>query len=108
MKHSVLLTDGANTDLNQIYEYIARNDSLASAEHVLGHLDSAMQSLAKHPNRGTYPPELLELGVREYREVFFKPYRIIYQVVKRTVVVFIIADGRRDMQSLLKRRLLGA
>ena len=52
------------------------------------------------------PKELLALGVREYREVFFKPYRIIYRVQDETVYVLLIADGRRDMQSLLQRRLL--
>jgi toxin ParE1/3/4 len=51
---------------------------------------------------------LLGLRIKEYRQVFFKPYRLIYRVVARDVVVFVIADGRRDMQSLLARRLLGA
>jgi toxin ParE1/3/4 len=60
------------------------------------------------PARGSYPRELLDLGIKEYRQVFFKPYRLIYRVVARDVVVFVIADGRRDMQSLLARRLLGA
>jgi toxin ParE1/3/4 len=40
--------------------------------------------------------------------VFFKPYRLIYRVIGRDVVVFVIADGRQGMQSLLRRRLLGA
>jgi toxin ParE1/3/4 len=48
------------------------------------------------------------LGIREYREVFFKPYRIIYRVVEKNVYIFLIADGRRDMQTLLQRRLLDA
>jgi toxin ParE1/3/4 len=60
------------------------------------------------PARGSYPRELLGLRIKEYRQVFFKPYRLIYRVVARDVVVFVIADGRRDMQSLLARRLLGA
>jgi toxin ParE1/3/4 len=60
------------------------------------------------PARGSYPRELLDLGIKEYRQVFFKPYRLIYRVVARDVIVFVIADGRRDMQSLLARRLLGA
>jgi len=60
------------------------------------------------PARGSYPRDLLDLGIKEYRQVFFKPYRLIYRVVARDVVVFVIADGRRDMQSLLARRLLGA
>ena len=47
------------------------------------------------------------LGIKEYRQVFFKPYRLIYRVMNADVVVYVIADGRRDMQSLLTRRLLG-
>jgi toxin ParE1/3/4 len=47
------------------------------------------------------------LGIKEYRQAFFKPYRIIYRVIDEQVVVYVIADGRRDMQTLLSRRLLG-
>jgi len=36
----------------------------------------------------------------------FKPYRIIYRVMDKTVYVLLIVDGRRDMQPLLERRLL--
>jgi len=48
------------------------------------------------------------VGLREYREIFFKPYRIIYRVMADNVYVMVIADGRRDMQALLQRRLLQA
>jgi toxin ParE1/3/4 len=34
------------------------------------------------------------------------PYRVIYRVLGNVVHVFLIADGRRDMQTLLHRRLL--
>ncbi|PKQ02736.1 MAG: plasmid stabilization protein, partial [Alphaproteobacteria bacterium HGW-Alphaproteobacteria-11] len=32
----------------------------------------------------------------------------IYRTIDKRVVIYLIADGRRDMQSLLARRLLGA
>ena len=60
------------------------------------------------PDSGSYPKELLSLGIKDYRQVFFKPYRLIYRVTGRDVVVYLIADGRRNMQSLLAHRLLGA
>jgi hypothetical protein len=41
-------------------------------------------------------------------QVFFKPYRLLDRVFERDIVVFVIADGRRHMQSLLARRRLGA
>jgi toxin ParE1/3/4 len=64
--------------------------------------------LSKFPERGVYPKELIALGIREYREVFFKPYRIIYRIKDKNVYVLLIVDGRREMQSLLRRRMLNA
>ena len=46
--------------------------------------------------------------MREYREIFFKPYRIIYRIQAKRVYVYLIVDGRRDMRTLLSRRLLDA
>ena len=64
--------------------------------------------LKRFPERGRHPAELLALGIRDYRETFFKPYRIIYYADGKRVYVSLIADGRRDMQALLARRLLAA
>jgi len=64
--------------------------------------------LSENPQRVAYPKELLAIGLREYHEIFFKPYRIIYRVMAENVYVLVIADGRRTMQTLLQRRLLQA
>ena len=47
-----------------------------------------------------------ECGISEYREVHYKPYRIISRIRARTMVVYCVLDGCRDMQTLLQRRLL--
>lgn len=107
-RHRVLLTQGAEQDLEAIYDYIAEYDSPANADHVLDRLMAAAEQLALLPERGSHPRELLQLGIKEYRQVFFKPYRLIYRVIGLDVIVHVIADGRRDMPSLLSRRLLGA
>ena len=104
----VHLTDDAACDLEEICDYIARHDSPGRAEHVLERIEGSFNRLAEHPRRGSYPKELLEIGVREYREVFFKPCRIIYRVAGNDVHVLLIADGRPDMRALLERRLLRA
>ena len=75
---------------------------------MLDSLIEVAESLKDFPERGSYPQELLALGIREYRQSFFKPYRVIYRVTGKQVIIYIIADGRRDMQALLSRRLLGA
>ena len=108
MPSLVLLTDDATHDLEEIHDYIARHDSNSRANHVLERIERVFASLADSPHRGSYPKELLDLGIREYREVFFKPYRIIYREIEDDVYVLVIADGRRDMRALLERRLLQA
>ena len=108
MLFTVLLTDDAARDLEELYDYIAMYDSPGSAEHVLDQIQKALTSLSISPERGAYPKELLALGIREYREIFFKPYRIIYRVIGEAVYVLLIADGRRNMRTLLQRRLLEA
>jgi len=106
MSFEVRWTAAASADLEEIIDWIAENDSPARAEYVLARIESAVDSLRRYPQRGSYPPELVEIGSRDYRETFFKPYRIVYRVQARQVFIYLVADGRRDMQTLLARRLL--
>jgi toxin ParE1/3/4 len=103
----VVITEDAENDLEDIVAYIAKHDSPRAAQHVLSRILEIADSLMAEPTRGTPPKELRALGDQEYRQVFFKPYRLIYRVVGEQVVIYVITDGRRDMQSLLTRRLLG-
>lgn len=107
MIFTVLLTEDAATDLKDIYTYILEHDSVNNAEYVLDEIEKKFVSLSELPERGVHPKELMALGIRDYREIFFKPYRIIYRIIKANVYIYLIADGRRDMQTLLLRRLLG-
>jgi len=106
MGYEVVLTEDAERDLEELYAYIAKFDSRKNADHVLERLLEVAESLATSPERGSPPKELRSLGIQEYRQVFFKPYRTIYRLIEKKVVIYVIADGRRDMHSLLSRRLL--
>ena len=108
MAYEGLLTADAEKDLEELYSYLSEHDSPEKANHVLEEIESAFSSLSNLPDRGAYPKDLSALGIREYREVFFKPYRIVYRVVGERVYVLVIVDGRRDMQTLLQRRLFSA
>jgi toxin ParE1/3/4 len=105
--HTVFLTQDAMDDLGAIHDYIYDHDSPERADYVIGQIEKTFERLTLFPEIGGYPPELLEVGIKEYREVFFKPYRIIYRIQSNKVYVMMIADGRRDLQALLLRRLLG-
>ena len=106
MNHSVYITDDAASDLQALFLYIESNDSTTSANYVLDEISKAFESLNKNPERGRIPTELQYLGISDFREIFFKPYRIIYRIINNDVYVMVIIDGRRDLQTLLQNRLL--
>ena len=108
MTFKLFLTDDAARDLEELYDYIASHDAPEKADYVLDRIEEAFSSLSVNPDRGVFPKELLAVGLREYREIFFKPYRIIYRVLDASIYILVIADGRRDIQAFLQRRLLQA
>lgn len=107
-RYEVLLTQGAEQDLESIHDYVAEFDCVENANYVLDQLMEVVESLAQFPERGSYPKELAALGIKEYRQTAFKPYRVIYRVLGSQVVIYLIVDGRRDMQSVLAHRFLSA
>ncbi|HCJ51166.1 MAG TPA: plasmid stabilization protein [Gallionella sp.] len=106
MNYEVLLTRSAERDLEGIHDYICDHDSPQNADYVLDSLLEVVATLSTFPERGSYPKELAALGIREYRQAHFKPYRILYRVIAKQVFIYLIADGRSNMQTLLSRRML--
>ena len=106
MKFTVYLVEDAEKDLVDLYRYVAQNDSPEKADRLLDNLEQTILKLETIPGRGHFPPELERIGVREYREMFYKPYRVIYQVKKSKVFVHCVLDGRRDLQDILQSRVL--
>ena len=126
-QHAVLLTDDAQADLQELYDYIAGHDAPAKADAVLkeaqinsswraitwlgrsaallflqisryllqkppcspsqskrrastrinlrflNKLEAVVASLSRFPERGAVTKELRDVGIRDYREVYFKP-----------------------------------
>ncbi len=104
--YDLRLARDAVRDINDIYNYLAEHHSESDADYVLDRILDAIEDLRSYPNRGVCPKELALHGLQQFREIFFKPYRIIYSISGKRVHVLLIADGRRDFQTLLARRLL--
>lgn len=106
MRFNVLMTRGAEDDIFNLWVYLADNRSIEDADYVIARLKEVILSLAGMPMRGQVPAELGRLHVGDFLQVHFKPYRVIYQVRGSNVYVFCVLDGRRDVESVLERRLL--
>ena len=79
MAFDVLVSEDAQRDIEDIYRDIASADSPEKAERVFLALEQLCCSLSEFPDRGNVPKELLPLGMTEFREAHYKPYRVIYR-----------------------------
>ncbi len=77
------------------------------AERILEGLLDTAALLSHYSERGAHSREFLALGICDFRHAQFPPYRMIYRVLGKQVFLLVVADGRRDFQTLLERRLLG-
>ena len=106
MRYKVNFISDAEYDLFEIYKYVYINDSENKAEKLYESLHNKCLTLEKFPKRGRIPPELKLLEIEDFLEIFYKPYRIIYQIIQDEVFIHCIIDGRREIQKILQERLL--
>lgn len=96
----------AKEDLFEIYRFVALNDSISNADKLIKNLKLRCLTLNELPNRGHKLPELEYLEGKDFLEIHYKPYRIIYAITENIVFIYCVLDGRRDLKDLLNKRLL--
>jgi toxin ParE1/3/4 len=106
MTYEVRLTLAGRQDLEQLRLYLLETLSAARTREILIRIRDAFTTLSSFPERGARPSELRAVGNFDYRQIIIDRYRIVYRIDSELVLIFVIADGRRDMQSLLTKRLL--
>jgi toxin ParE1/3/4 len=93
----ILRTPEATADLDEIWDYIAR-DSPAAADRVLDALSERFGLLSENPELGELQP-LLADGT--YRRFVYRGYVIYYRPLEDAIVLVRILHGARDHESLL-------
>jgi len=104
-KYSILWTKTAEQDLGHIIDHIAqvRLDRALEIFHTIRTSASALESL---PERGRIVPELKVHGISTYRELVIAPWRMIYRIEGKKVIIMTVIDGRRNLEDILLERLL--
>ncbi len=101
----VLWAEAAVGDLEDLVSFVAM-DSEGDADRLLRRLEARAATLESSPGRGRVVPELARFGMRRWRELVVRPYRLVYRIEGDTVIVLAVFDGRRDPEDLLLERLL--
>ncbi|MEA2012466.1 MAG: type II toxin-antitoxin system RelE/ParE family toxin [Verrucomicrobiota bacterium] len=60
-----------------MWSYVAQYDSIENADSLIECIENTVNSLSQFPERGHIPHELERINISNFREVHFKPYRII-------------------------------
>lgn len=69
-------------------------------------IKDSVNTLKTFPLGGNVPEALERLNLTQYRQVVSGMNKIIYEVRQEVIYIHIVCDTRKDMQSLLTRRLL--
>jgi antitoxin ParD1/3/4/toxin ParE1/3/4 len=94
-----VLSTGAELDLNEIWEYIAR-DSIDAADRWIGKLFDAFEALAQNPGMGHQRKDLTAYPI------LFWPvgdYLILYRAQDKRIEIVAITQGARDIPSFLRQ-----
>ena len=106
MNYKIYIIAAAEKDMIELYKYMEKYESREKADNLLDQIELTCLSLTEFPERGHRPPELERIGVSDYKEIHYKTYRILYQILGDKVFIHCVLDGRRDLQEVLERRLL--
>jgi toxin ParE1/3/4 len=64
--------------------------------------------IRRFPQSGYVPAELSDFGGLHFREALSGQNRVIYEVRDDTIYIHVVTDTRRDLRTLLQKRLLRA
>ena len=106
MSYKIIILHSAEQDMKDLKNYIVKNFSVTTWQNTYDKLKKAIRNLKDFPYAGSTPDELEKVNLSQYRQIISGMNRIIYEVRQDTIYIHVIVDGRRDMKSLLTRRLL--
>lgn len=103
----IRLIRAATADLARILAHSRRRFGVQVVADLRRRVFDRLETMSAVPLSGPVPPELEGLGDERLREVVLAPHRVLYFAEPAgPVLVFAMADGRRDLAELLIQRAL--
>ncbi|SFL48343.1 type II toxin-antitoxin system RelE/ParE family toxin [Rugamonas rubra] len=105
----IIWTQYALNDLQDIREHLKVNQSATFVKKVTQEILAEVNSIQEWKTKGTFVPELEDLHLTTHRQLLAGQNRIIIERGHDdTVYVHMIAHTRRDLEALIRRRLLNS
>ena len=106
MSFKVVILKSARHDLNELRNYIVNKFSHETWLITSDKLKSSLKTLELSPFSGCVPEEIEMLNLGPFRQIISDMNRIIYETRQDVVFVHAIVDTRRNLTSLLTKRLM--
>jgi len=106
MSLAVVFLKSAEQDLRELRTYIVKNFGKAAWQASYTGIKDAVSAIQSFPLGGNIPEELERLNLTQFHQVLSGMNRIIYEVRQGTIYIHIVCDTRKDMKTLLAKRLL--
>jgi plasmid stabilization system protein ParE len=104
----IIWTQNALNDLQDIRSNLKQSESVAFARKVTQEILAEVNSLKEWHTKGTLVPELEDLHLTTHRQLLAGQNRIIIEREQDVVYVHMIAHTSRDLEALIRRRLLNS
>lgn len=101
----LILTD-AQEDTKDLRRYILKSFGAQTWKQTSAELAATFENIRQFPQSGYVPAELADFGGLHFREMLSGQNRVIYEVRGGTIYIHVITDMRRDLRTLLQKRML--
>ncbi len=99
MKNKVIWNYSAENDLNEIIDYIIEKEGINTAFKLYNEIKECAKLLAVSPEQGRVVPEL-KMFTTKYREIIYKPWRLIYKIDEKVIKMLLVLDSRRNIEDI--------
>ncbi|MFL9966972.1 type II toxin-antitoxin system RelE/ParE family toxin [Paraburkholderia sediminicola] len=105
-KFRLMILEEAQEDTKDLRRYILRSFGAETWKQTSKQLALTFGNIRQFPQSGYVPAELSDFGGLNFRETLSGQNRVIYEVRGDTIYIHVVTDTRRDLGTLLQKRLL--
>jgi toxin ParE1/3/4 len=102
----IVFLAGAEEDMKELRRYVLKCFGKSAWQETYEKIKESTRTIQNFPRSGSIPDELVDVRLQQYRQVIAGMNRIIYEVADEVIYIHIVCDTRRDMHTLLSRRLV--